>query len=174
MSGSRDDRGDARITQVTAAGIDAPGDLQAGDLRALYRFWLDLRGGGRLPPVGAIEPIHLQPWLGLLAVCEIVQDPASILPFRIRYRLFGTALVQAIGRDLTGRYIEDGPCGADPVVADAYHQVARSGLARRLAGTFEAGRPVRRHRFEELLLPFADAGGGVARLLLAVDFQPAG
>lgn len=173
MSGSRDDRAAARITQVTAAGVDVPDDLQADDLRALYRLWLDLRGGGRLPPIDAIEPIHLQPWLGLLAVCEIVPDPASVRPFRIRYRLFGTALVQVIGCDLTGRFIEDGPCGADPVVADAYHQVARSGLARRVAGTFEAGRPVRRHRFEELLLPFADAGGAVARLLLGVDFQPA-
>lgn len=173
MPGHRDDRAGARVTQATAAGVQSPDDLRAGDLQALYRLWLDLRGGERLPPIGAIEPIHLQPWLGLLAVCEVVRDQAAVRPFRIRYRLYGTTLVQLIGSDLTGRFIEDGPCGAHPVVADAYHNVARSGLVRRIAGIMEAGRPTRRHGFEGLMLPFADADGSVARLLLGVDFAAA-
>jgi len=66
-------------------------------------YWLRKRGPRILPCKGDIDPTEIPPAvLPHLQILDVVDDGA-----RFRYRLIGTALVQAYGRDYTGTYADE-------------------------------------------------------------------
>ena len=63
-------------------------------------YWQRKRQGRTMPSRGDIDPIEIPKLLPHVQLIEAVGE-------RFRYRLIGTALAQAFGRDYTGAYPED-------------------------------------------------------------------
>lgn len=72
-------------------------------VRALYEHWLSIHpGGGKLPGRQDFDPMavaHLLPYIMLLDV--------DGRPPRFRYRVVGTRMVDALGGDLTGQWLDE-------------------------------------------------------------------
>jgi hypothetical protein len=64
-------------------------------------YWEERRGSRRMPARRDLDPVDLAPVLPHLQLIDVV------LPDRFRYRLVGTALVDAFGRDYTGRFVDE-------------------------------------------------------------------
>jgi CheY-like chemotaxis protein len=78
-------------------------------LRRLYHYWLAKRGNRPWPNRQSIDPADLTDILPNLGIVEIVEGGSDR---RFRYRLVGTAIVNAYGRDPTGRFVDDMLAGA--------------------------------------------------------------
>src|SRR3546814_17498698 len=57
-------------------------------------------------------PGDLQPWFGDLLIADVLDAPRDF-----RFRLFGTNIANAVGRDLTGRRLSDPDTLDDPAPA---------------------------------------------------------
>ena len=93
-------------------------NFRSDRVRQIYEYWESKPDHGSLPSRADIEPLEvprLLPYIGLVDVVE----PG---PPRLRYRLLGTHITQALGRDSTGLYFED---------------VYRGGMLTDLVETFE-------------------------------------
>jgi hypothetical protein len=69
--------------------------------RELYAYWNRLRGGEPAPRRGAIEPADIRGVLGDTFILEVIDRPTY------RFRLAGTRLCAAYGRELKGRNLLD-------------------------------------------------------------------
>ena len=138
-------------------------------LQRLHADWLAAKPGDGLPGHDFVDPGRLKYLLGHLLVIGVVRGAQDAM--RFHYRLIGTEVVDRLGRDFTGLWMDE---HADP-------EVAREGpLACRL--TVESRRPVhatarrvifdKRYPLEYLLLPLADAGGAIDRLVIAQLYPP--
>jgi hypothetical protein len=66
-------------------------------------YWLRKRGAAAMPRKRDIDPTEIHPKiLPRMQIIDVLDDGA-----RFRYRLVGTALVEANGRDYTGQYPEE-------------------------------------------------------------------
>src|SRR5690606_21556134 len=94
---------------LKAAGIAAmksslrlvdPAQLRSRRIGDLDRYWRQLCAGRKMPSRSAIDPGEIQPLLSNLDLTDISYDP-----FRVHYRLVGTALVHAVGFGLAWRIV---------------------------------------------------------------------
>ncbi len=69
-------------------------------LRKVYDYWQQKRGVRAMPARRDIDPAELVSVLPHLILVDVEPGP------RFRYRLFGTAVVEAFGSDPTGQYID--------------------------------------------------------------------
>jgi hypothetical protein len=77
-------------------------DLDSQKVHDLDRWWRSFRRAGGLPDRADFDPSRWKPLLPFLLLSE-----CSHAPFRIRYRLVGTAVVYVVGFDFTWRYLDD-------------------------------------------------------------------
>lgn len=129
-------------------------------LRELYAYWNDKRGERVAPRRADIDPLDLPRLLGNILICE-VHDP----PRDFTFRLFGTALVDAVGRDLTGaRFSTLFSRDVAPDIVREYEMVADR--CAPVISRQDAGWAQKSHvRYERLLLPLSDDGERVNRIL---------
>jgi len=73
--------------------------LRSPLVRTVHDWWTGHRGED-VPDRSALDPFALKATLPYLLISD-VEPP----PFRIRYRLVGTKVVEATGLDFTGRYL---------------------------------------------------------------------
>jgi hypothetical protein len=66
----------------------------------LRDLWRRLKGARTVPSKTALGAEVLRPWLPNILIVELLEQ-------RFRFRLVGTAIVTAIGRDLTGAYFDE-------------------------------------------------------------------
>jgi len=79
------------------------GDSDDGFLLALHAYWEQKRAGRTLPDRADIDPVEMPPrLLPYLFIVEYANISA-----RWRYRLMGTEMVERLGADLTGRYLDE-------------------------------------------------------------------
>ncbi len=71
-------------------------------LAALWTYWRERRGGRRMPRRRDIDPVHIPKLLPYLQLVERIEPER-----RFRYRLTGSAIVEAYGRELTGKFIDE-------------------------------------------------------------------
>jgi len=83
-----------RPPHFSSAALD---DVQSPRIRALCVYWQS-KCSDVPPPRSAIEPADIRPLLPHLILTEL-----TAAPFRIIYRLVGTAVVRSHGEDFTGR-----------------------------------------------------------------------
>lgn len=116
----------------------------------LAAYWSAQRGGDRLPPRRAIDPLDMpRRLLPHLALAEPAGEGSAI-----RFRLLGTELVQRAGRDDTGKTSAE-------ILQGAYRDHIESLYATVIA----EGRPL----YAESTRVWAEEGAGrVRRLLLPV------
>lgn len=127
-------------------------------LKRLLEDWDGWRGARQLPARRDVVPEALGYLLGHLFLFDIVPPEAGGVMPRFRYRLFGSAIAEFRGFDLTGRCIDQHPDGAFAARAQlAYAQATaqRLPLWAKVDAVGESGMV---SRFEALILPLASDG----------------
>jgi hypothetical protein len=129
----------------------------------LYRYWSDLpRNGRRFPGRQDIDPIAIGATLPWVWLTDVVGNP-----IRLRHRLLGTAHVAAIGRDVTGEWVDHiSPAFLDsPSYWDIVAVVERGVISYRRGMTVVALIQKGFERRERLALPLARDGHQVDMVL---------
>lgn len=135
----------------------------------LVAYWERKRAGRPLPLRKDIDPLELQAHLGSLNIIECLP---GLVDFR--YRLIGTNIVEAYGRDSTGKTVRDFYETADPEYCAFLLQVYRTVATRRVPARIRATlRPVHKHfrLADSLVLPLDGEDGAVHWLLNEVLFS---
>lgn len=68
----------------------------------MLAYWQSKSLAGCLPAPAAIDPTEIPKLIPSLVICDLEDAP-----FRIRFRLAGTRQVDVLGRELTGRYVDE-------------------------------------------------------------------
>lgn len=145
---------------ITAAECDSP------KICALHAYWNELRGEQLFPPRGAIDPSRIKSLLPNLAFLDVFEAP-----LRIRYRLAGTAFVEAFGAETSGRWLHE-------VYDDAYELNQTLNNFRQLLTTRAPvfGRtentilPIGTSRFLWAIFPLSDDGNTITQALGIEDY----
>jgi hypothetical protein len=135
----------------------------------LVAYWRGKAAGAALPLRKDIDPLELKEHLGSLNIIDCLPGLADF-----RYRLIGTHIAQAYGRDSTGKTVRELYAVDDPeycaFLLGIYQEVATRQVIARLHVNL---RPVNKtYRLaDSLLLPLGDGKGGVAAILNEVLFS---
>lgn len=142
-----------------------PGVPLDPDIAEIYEYWCALAPDRPLPGRQHVDPAdipaRLLPSLWLL---DVQREP-----FRLRYRLVGTAIVEAMRADPTGKFLED----AHPHVKtraeffERYERVARTGIPSRRRGIAQLWIHADYREIENLILPLASDGTNVDIILVS-------
>jgi hypothetical protein len=135
-------------------------------LGAALAYWRQKRNGRSMPSRRDIDPIEIPKLLPHLQLIDILGS-------RFRYRLIGTALTEAHGKDYTGRYSDD---------EDFFGGPRARAIGRVYSSIREMRRPVfLRSRYfttmsfdlnaNRLYLPLADDDREVTMILGALTFE---
>lgn len=129
-------------------------------LRALYDYWDERRSGRRMPGRKDLDPLDVPKLLPNLMLIDVVA-----VPFRMAYRLVGTALVERMGRDATGLSVEEAYLGGDweKILRDCRFVIEKGLPCLRQNNAVDAkGRQL---AYQRLLLPLASGGERVDMIL---------
>lgn len=131
--------------------------------RDLYRFWQASWAGGALPTIETIEPERFARHLAYIILLEAIDGGLDA-----RYRVYGSGIAGAAGRDWTGFTISEMTAitgsGESVFYRSGYLAVA---LRREpLMVIHHSHLPMAHREWRRLILPFADEGGAVARFLV--------
>lgn len=141
----------------------SPGEPMHPNILRLYRYWLDLAPERRLPGRQHIDPLSFHDLLPGIWILDVERNP-----LRFRYRLVGTRIVEASGREVTGLYMEE----AHPHVRSMpsglarYIDAANHGLPSRRKGKATLWQHKDYQQVENILLPLARDGETVDMLLV--------
>jgi len=137
--------------------------LKCAFMRDLYDYWRSASGSEGMPPLSAIDPIRLpRSCLPHLSILEVEQSP-----FRLRSRLNGTGLVEQLGTDFTGRYLDEVPGLAQQIARMEWCVREKRPYVAESALTFG---PNNHKHYQVLILPFGGPGSGVQRVMGAFCF----
>lgn len=84
--------------------IEDPAIVTDPDVQQFLQLWFDAHVNGRAPGKEFLDPLRLRFLLGSLSLLEVHKNP-----LRFRYRLVGTDIVQRLGVELTGKWLDDHP-----------------------------------------------------------------
>lgn len=133
-------------------------------LEKLVTLWRAKCVNGRLPSRDDFTPRDLKPWLGNLALLELV--PAG----GYRFRVCGTGLIPRFGCDATGKVIED---LAGKLRMDLQNRLERSSaLQTPVIARLQIPLAQKWTDYSEVILPLANDGAQVSMLLLAAYPAP--
>lgn len=92
------------MTDLPAASTSSDLRASLGDplLRAGYDYWRAKRAGRSMPRRSDIDPADIPTLLPNILITEMLEEGT-----RYRYRLAGSAVTEAFGRSLTGRYVDE-------------------------------------------------------------------
>jgi hypothetical protein len=134
-------------------------------IAAAVDYWRARAGSAAMPSRAQIDPVEMRPVLRKVLIIDVMENGDFV------YRLCGTEISEANGRDLTGRRADEDSLGASaPQFLDAYR---RTITAR--APVFFVGQMWWQERgyvsFEQVLLPLSGDGQRVDKLFCVVDFE---
>jgi len=137
-------------------------------LKQLAAYWQAKKGGRRAPARADLDPIDIPALMPHLMLVDVEAESR-----RLRFRLMGTAITNGLGRDLTGRYLDELPLNKTQRAMYAeYRRVIESGEPA--CSTWEYTRENGRHvRFERLVLPLSSDGATIDMLLGGIVFDTA-
>jgi hypothetical protein len=138
-------------------------------LKGLLEYWLAKKGQLAAPPRSAIAPDEIKSVLPKILLFDVVGAP----PPRFRARLFGSALVDAYGEEITGKFgdeldLDDSAPELIEFLATAAREIRPQFL--RAEFTKHSGRHL---RFEQIILPLSEDGETVNMLLCAYEVEKA-
>lgn len=126
--------------------------------RVLLDYWHEARGLAAMPPLSAIDPTRLpRACLPYISVLDVEQAP-----LRLRSRLAGSALVDQLGVNQTGHYLDEYPGMTAQIERMAW--CVREQRPYLVEDELTFG-PNDYKRYQVLVLPFGDPGCGVQRLV---------
>jgi hypothetical protein len=129
----------------------------------LKAYWELKRGARPMPTRAMIDPLDLKAHLGWLILAEMLPDGSDM-----RWRLIGSNIVDAYGRDSTGKRLSEIGDDMDPdyrrfLVASYRAVVDQAAIVRGHGPLTVVGRAWR--RFDAFSLPL-DAGDGTVGMVL--------
>lgn len=130
-------------------------------------YWMGKRGGRSAPCKRDIDPIEIpRKILPNLQLIDVIDGGA-----RFRYRLIGTATVEAYGEDFTGRYPDEMfPAELRDFIHAVYRQVCNA-----KAPVFLSNRYVTTKGFElsskRIYMPLCDDEGAVSHIFGVLRFE---
>ena len=134
-------------------------------VRTLHGWWSANAGPAGIPDRSAFDLVEHR-----LLMPNVLISDVEVDPFRIRYRLVGTRVVNNLGVDFTGRYLDDliGPDFSVPWL-DYYRQAhdARRPLMGVLTEPTKSGSTF---TYEFGLFPIARGGDAVAQFIALEDY----
>lgn len=135
-------------------------------LSKVLDYWRAKRGNRFMPQRHDIEPAELRDVLAHLQITEVI-DSGS----RFRYRLVGTAIVEAFGAEFTGKYVDELVSGErDSFVHACYRAVCASRRPAFVRSKYVTTRNVDLIA-NRVLLPLSKDGGSVNQILGALTFE---
>lgn len=141
-------------------------ELRDDRLRSLYQHWQDIRGDRTMPAPRDLKPEGMRGALGFVNLIDVSGDPPVF-----RFRLVGTEIVAAYGRDVTGETVDVvQPPGYRDMMKEQFMTVVaeRRPLLHELDFTLDW----RRHWLVRLSLPLAEPGERVSRIATVSAFDP--
>ncbi len=138
--------------------------ITSDPIQRLFSYWLSRRGQRHVPLRTDIDPGDIRDLLPNIVMVDIEA------PFRVRYRLVGTKVVDFNRLDFTGRYLDELRWDVDGRYTRAYRLLAEArqptfGIdAWPLAGSMTG-------RSEVVMLPLSTDGERVDRCLSMEDFM---
>jgi hypothetical protein len=133
------------------------------EIKQAYAYWRGKLRGRPMPSRADIEPAEVKALLPKLFMVDVEYEPV-----RFRYRLIGTDIVTSLGRDATGRAIDESTFGEHAtIIQSVYGAVVacRRPVAVRGRTTWLKDREWK--RFQNLLLPLS-SNGNVVDIILGV------
>jgi hypothetical protein len=136
-------------------------------LRKLFECWRSIHPAeGVLPGRQHFDPLYVADVLPFVFMIDLVGHPV-----RLRYRLLGTRMVDAIGRDLTGQWLDEAHPRA--VAHPMYQTLLQRSLQKQF--TWRRGAPFVHvdpdiYEIEQIMLPMAKKGSHVDLILAATIF----
>ena len=129
-------------------------------LPRLFDYWLGKRGNRQAPARRNIKPMEIPALLPIVHLIDVHEDPLAF-----RHRLVGTEIVEMVGRDVTGKLVDESLYGkATREVFDGLAAVAWEVRPyRRLARLDYHDRPWL--AMEALEMPLLDDDGRVNMIL---------
>jgi hypothetical protein len=91
------------MAELAAPGSD---EVSHPTLVGLHRYWDGKRGGRMMPARRDLDPSEIVKLLPYIYMVDVEHDP-----LRFRYRLIGTAICTFLGRDYTGRTVDEATYG---------------------------------------------------------------
>lgn len=76
--------------------------IESPRIRQLFAYWQSRCRGGGLPRRADIDPADIPQLMPNILIVDIEYEP-----FRVRYRLVGTQIVETTGFEFTGRYLDE-------------------------------------------------------------------
>jgi hypothetical protein len=136
------------------------------DLAALWVYWQAKRGARAMPRRRDIDPTEIPRLLPHLQIVEVIGEAQ-----RFRYRLAGTAICEAFGRDPTGRFVDEIIPAERLAIAHHHYRLVwethRPIFVRNKYTTTKAVDIVA----SRLILPLSEDGERVSKLLMAQTFE---
>ena len=134
----------------------------------LLAYWERKRGDRIMPTRADIDPLELKGHLGWLILVDVLPGLEDF-----RYRLVGTNIVHAVGRDSTGRTVRElyanTAAGYVSMTLKLFRLVAEEAQAVWTGGTLRVlGRGHR--QFQTLMLPLDTGDGAVGKILVEQRF----
>jgi GNAT superfamily N-acetyltransferase len=145
-------------------------DLTSSKIAGLARYWEAKRGGRAMPTWADFDPAEIKPLLPHLMVTRYERNP-----FRVRYSLVGTFVVQYGGADFTGQYLDqmEFPSEIDTDWAEVHRVLVTEG--RPIFGICifmsESGL---KNNYEVAMLPIADPTGSFVERGVHMEDFPLG
>jgi hypothetical protein len=76
--------------------------IESPIIRQLFAYWQSKCVDGVIPKRADMDPAEIPKLMPYLLIVDIEHDP-----FRVRYRLAGTRVVQMTGFEITGKYLDE-------------------------------------------------------------------
>lgn len=136
-------------------------------LQRAYLYWRGLQPAPALPGRQHLDPLEIVDLLPHVTMIDVQPEP-----FRLRYRLVGTRYVEALGREITGQWVDEAHARRNDKFLERCREVAESGVP-----SWRWGRPNLWENdtvagVENLMMPLAADGISVDVLfMVSVFFQ---
>ncbi len=136
-------------------------------LRRAYVYWVAKTAGRPAPDRRDLDPIEIKDILPHLSIVEIVGDGDAM---RHRFRLVGTAVIDALGYEPTNHHVEDFDEGGHAdFMRRLLIEVMASGQPLYAASAFRA--KAERLSTERILLPFTCGGSTIRQIVTVQTFD---
>lgn len=145
--------------------------VQNDCLKELLGYWISIHPRTRLPSREDFDPLDVPKALPHLVLTDVERNP-----YRFRIRLMGTSVVEAIGSDFTGGYLDEvWPGSEDQLIIRHRIAVAESGMPSYRYGVSPTPFRLDFAPLERIFLPFSSDGISVDKILsMVVYLQPEG
>ncbi|HXP73317.1 MAG TPA: PAS domain-containing protein [Stellaceae bacterium] len=136
--------------------------------RQMYSYWQEKRGPRRMPSRADIDPTEIPRLLPNLLISEHVAQGGT---GRWRYRLAGTAVAAAFGRNPTGHYADELTKGDYRTFIERIHRTVREEQRALFCASEYTGARDLRMSAKRLLLPLTTDGTQVDQIISLLVFR---